>query len=81
MRDRIRDFIKFEILWNLPGLHWHRYYYRVIGYALGGAGVGLMVDELIHGPFTLTPSNHEFWGLIMVIAGAVFTTRKPHGKD
>jgi len=60
---------------------WKAYYYRIIGYAMAGAGGGLMFDELIHGPFTLTPSNHEFWGLIMVIVGAVLTTRKPHGKD
>jgi len=50
----------------------HRYYYRIIGFVL---------DELIHGPLTLTPSNHEFWGLVMVIAGSFFISKKPHGKD
>ena len=63
---------------------WKRYYFRVIGFALAGAGAGLIVDELIHGPFTLYPSpftNHEFWGLVMLIAGAMFISLKPHGKD
>jgi len=43
--------------------------------------LGLIADELIHGPFTLTPANHEFWGLVMFIVGLVLITRKPHGKD
>jgi len=60
---------------------WHRYYYRIIGFALAGAGAGLVLDELIHGPLTLTPTNHEFWGLVMIIAGAVSISRKPQGKD
>ena len=54
---------------------------RIIGFALAGAGLGLMVDELIHGPFTLTPANHEFWGLLMFVAGVFLISRKPHGKD
>jgi len=58
-----------------------RYYYRIIGFALAGAGAGWLVDELIHGPFTLSPANHEFWGLVAIIAGAVFISKKPHGKD
>jgi len=62
-------------------IRWHRYYFRVIGFALSGAGLGLIADELIHGPFTLTPANHEFWGLVMFIVGLVLITRKPHGKD
>lgn len=57
-----------------------KYYWRVIGFALSGAGAGLMIDELIAGPFMLTPTNHEFWGLIMVIAGCVCISRKPKGK-
>ena len=60
---------------------WRRYYYRIIGYGMAGLGAALVLDELIHGPFTLTPSNHEFWGLIMVIAGAALISKKPHGKD
>jgi len=60
---------------------WKRYYYRIIGFALGGAGAGLVLDELIHGPFTLTPSNHEFWGLVLAIAGSVLISRQPHGKE
>ena len=63
---------------GFPG--WHRYYYRIIGFALAGAGAGLVLDELIHGPFKLTPANHEFWGLVMLIAGSIFISRKPHGK-
>ena len=59
----------------------HKYYFRIIGFATGGAGAGMMLDELIHGPFTLTPANHEFWGLVMVIAGTMLITEKPHGKD
>ena len=62
-------------------MKWHKYYYRVIGYALAGGGAGLVLDELIHGPFIMTPTNHEFWGVIMMIAGAVFIGRMPHGKD
>lgn len=59
---------------------WKRYYYRVIGFALAGAGAGLVLDELIEGPFMLTPTNHEFWGLIMAIVGAYLISKKPHGK-
>ena len=62
-------------------MKWHRYFYRVLGFALAGAGAGLMVDELIAGPFTLTPANHEFWGVVMLVVGLVFITRKPKGKD
>ena len=62
-------------------LTWRRYYWRMIGYALAGAGGGLVLDELIHGPFTLTPANHEFWGLVLLIVGAVCISKKPHGKD
>ncbi len=58
-----------------------RYYYRVIGFALAGAGAGLVLDELIHGPFSLTLMDHELWGLVMIIAGAVLISRKPKGKD
>ena len=57
------------------------YYYRIIGFALTGAGAGLVLDELIHGPFTLTPAEHELWGLVMLIAGSVFIAKKPHGKE
>ena len=59
---------------------WKTYYYRVSGYALTGAGAGLVLDELIHGPFNLNPGNHELYGLIMIVIGLVLITRKPHGK-
>ena len=62
-------------------MRWHRYYYRVIGFALAGGGMGLMIDELIHGPFKLSPGDHEFWGLIMTIVGFILITKMPHGKD
>ena len=62
-------------------MKWHRYYYRVIGFALSGAGAGLIVDELIHGPFKLEPGDHEFWGIVLFIVGLVFISKKPHGKD
>jgi hypothetical protein len=61
-------------------INWRQYYYRVIGFAVAGAGAGLVLDELIHGPFNLTPGNHEFWGLVMLIAGSIFISRKPQGK-
>ena len=60
---------------------WQSYYYRVIGFALAGGGAGLMLDELINGPFHLSLGNHEFWGLIMLIAGSIFISKKSHGKD
>ena len=62
-------------------MKWHKYYYRMIGFAVSGAGAGLVLDELIHGPFTLTPANHEFWGMILFIAGGFLISKKPHGKD
>lgn len=60
---------------------WKKYYWRVIGFAMAGAGAGLVLDELIEGPFMLTPTNHEFYGIIMIIVGAIFISRKPKGKD
>jgi len=60
---------------------WKRYYYRIIGFALAGGGAGLVLDELIHGPFTITPANHEFWGIIAITAGLMLIAKKPHGKD
>lgn len=61
-------------------MKWHRYYYRVIGFALTGAGAGLVVDELIHGPFTLSLGDHEAYGLIAIIIGMILISKKPHGK-
>lgn len=58
-----------------------RYYYRIIGFALAGAGGGLVLDELIHGPFKLTYHDHELWGIVIFIAGLVLISKKPHGKD
>jgi hypothetical protein len=62
-------------------MKWKKYYYRVVGFLVGGAGAGLVLDELIHGPFNLAPGNHEFFGLIMIVVGGVFISLKPHGKD
>lgn len=63
------------------GLKFKSYYWRVIGFFLAGGGMGLMFDELIEGPFKLTPTNHEFWGLIAVIVGCYFISKKPKGKE
>ena len=61
-------------------MKWHSYYFRVIGFAMAGCGAGLMLDELIAGPFTLTPANHEFWGLVAFVVGMVLISLKPKGK-
>ena len=61
-------------------MEWRQYYFRVIGFAVGGAGAGLVLDELINGPFNLAPGNHEFWGLIMLVVGGILISRKTHGK-
>lgn len=60
---------------------WRQYYYRVIGFALAGAGAGLVLDELINGPFHIGLGDHELWGIVMAIAGAVLIAKKPHGKE
>lgn len=62
-------------------MKWHHYYYRIIGFAVGGAGAGMMLDELIHGPFKLGLCDHETWGLLALVVGAVLISKKPHGKD
>ncbi len=62
-------------------IEWRRYYFRVAGFALSGAGLGLIMDELVHGPFRLTPLDHEFWGVVIFIVGLILIARKPHGKD
>jgi len=59
---------------------WKKYYWRMIGYAMSGAGAGLMIDELIEGPFMLTPTDHEFWGLLLFIGGVVCIAKCPKGK-
>lgn len=41
----------------------------------------MVFDELIHGPFHLSLVDHEFYGLVMMIVGAVLISKKPHGKD
>lgn len=62
-------------------MKFHHYYYRVFGVTAAGAGAGLMFDEFVNGPFTLTPTNHEFWGLISFIIGIIFIAKYPKGKD
>jgi len=63
-----------------PTLIWKRYFYRVIGYALVGGGTGLVVDELINGPFHLSIADHETWGLVAIVLGAYFISKMPKGK-
>jgi len=60
---------------------WYRYYYRVIGMGMVGWGAMWVFDELLHGPFTLTPANHEFYGIVIAIIGCYLISKKPHGKD
>jgi len=62
-------------------LRWKRYYYRVIGIAVAGAGAGLIHDELVNGPFHIGLGDHETWGLVMVVVGAVLISKMPKGKD
>lgn len=62
-------------------LAWHRYYYRVIGVFLACGGAGLMADEVVNGPFKLELGDHELWGLVMVVVGAVLISKFPKGKD
>jgi len=64
-----------------PDLRWHKYYSRVIGFFLAGGGAGLVLDELINGPFHVTYHDHEAWGLVAVIVGAVLISKYPKGKD
>ena len=62
--------------------HWKRYYFRVAGFAIAGAGAGLLLDEIINAEaMHWTPANHEFWGLIMLVAGVLLISLKPKGKD
>jgi len=61
-------------------MRWKRYWFRIMGFALAGAGLGLIVDELIAGPFSLTPADHEFWGIVLFVIGMVFISLKPKGK-
>jgi len=56
------------------------YYYRVIGYALLGGGTGLVLDELINGPFHLGIADHETWGLVAIVLGAFLISKMPKGK-
>ena len=60
---------------------WHRYYYRVIGFALAGAGAGLILDELIQGSFKFQLIGHETLGMALAVLGFFFIAKKPKGKD
>ncbi len=62
-------------------MKWRRYYWRLIGMGMLGWGGMWIFDELVHGPFTLTPANHEFWAIIIIIVGGYCISKKPHGKD
>ena len=65
----------------LPIMKWRRYYYRVIGMALAGAGAGLVIDEVIQGTLEFQLIGHETLGVALVILGLFFISRKPKGKD
>jgi len=60
---------------------WHNYYYRVIGFAMAGAGGGLVLDELINGPFKLGLGDHETYGIILIVIGSYLISKFPKGKD
>ena len=60
---------------------WHNYHYRVIGMAMAGAGSGLILDELMNGPFHLGLGDHETWGLVGIVIGLILIARYPKGKD
>jgi len=62
-------------------MKWHNYYYRVLGFALGGAGLGLILDELIQGTLKWQLIGHETLGAALFITGLFFIARKPKGKD
>ena len=62
-------------------ISWHSYYFRVIGYFLAGGGAGLVLDELINGPFKISYHDHEAWGLVAIIIGAILISKMPKGKD
>ena len=62
-------------------MKWRKYYWRVIGYALAGGGAGLVLDELINGPFHITYHDHEAWGLAAIVVGAILIGKMPKGKE
>jgi hypothetical protein len=59
---------------------WRDYYWRVIGFGLAGAGAGLILDELIQGTLKFQLIGHETLGLVFVILGGYFISKKPKGK-
>jgi hypothetical protein len=60
---------------------WKKYYWRVIGMALSGAGIGLILDEVIQGELKFQLIGHETLGLALLILGGFFISKKPKGKD
>lgn len=40
-----------------------------------------MADELLNGPFTLKPGNHELAGLVAFVIGFILISKYPKGKD
>jgi len=49
--------------------------------ALAGAGVGLVIDEVIQGTLKFQIVGHETLGVVLAILGLFFISRKPKGKD
>ena len=60
--------------------YWRRYYFRVLGFALSGAGLGLVADEVIQGRIKFKKFGHEHVGLALFIGGLVLISLKPKGK-
>lgn len=62
-------------------MKWYRYYWRVIGMGLSGAGLLLIADEVIQGTLKFQLIGHETLGLGLFILGLFFISKKPKGKD
>jgi len=60
--------------------YWRRYYFRVLGFALSGAGLALAADEVIQGSLNFARLGHEHVGVALFIGGLVLISLKPRGK-
>lgn len=62
-------------------MFWKRYYWRALGFFLAFGGLGLIIDELIEGPFYLFELGHELYGVILLVVGLICISVKPKDKD